>query len=179
MSKGLIMSAVIAALSGNASAYVDSAFAATTNFRENAIVRCNANQERIKQTQAVTRHITDEIQSWRELASEIEASKNPVSYFSSNEVEELARADLYVRSGEQMLRLQYDDLVRSIDDKEMLDSLKSLRKAIAQLRSSISNVVLLEKQYHTAKASKYVEQFDMSAENLSMLKSATQTAYYH
>lgn len=184
MSKGLIMSAVITALSGNASASVDSAFAATNNFRENPIsrvsnMRVNENQGRIKQTQTVVNHIKEEIQRWRDLANDIEASENPVSFFSEEEVAELDRVDLYVRYGEQMLRLQYEDLVRHSKDKKMVDSLKSLRKAIAQLRSSISNVVLLEKQYHPAKASEYVEQFDMSTEKLAMLKEATQAAYYH
>lgn len=185
MSKGLIMSAMFLALSNNASASLVEATQATTTLRSSSVQDSSVldynTLNYVTIITAARSSIEQEAQKWREKYAEIDESSAPEIFFNDANMKQLQDADLYVRAGEEMLRIQVENLmVEHQNDipKHTLVAIRQLRVSIAKLRMAITNVLNIEKQLRPAIAVNK-SSFDMSANALQSLKNATENAYFH
>lgn len=184
MSKGFVMSAIVLALSSNASASLVEATQATTSLRTTGVGRSVLDCNTLSFVAAITaarKNIDQETQQWREKYAEIDGAAAPELFFDDVNMKQLRDADLYVRAGEEMIRIQVDNLMAEHNNEvpdHTLVEIRQLRVSIAKLRMSVTNVLNIEKQLRPAspldKAS-----FDMSSDAVQSLKSATDIAYYH
>lgn len=185
MSKGLVMSAMFLALSSNASASIVEATQATTTLRSTSVqgrsvLECNT-LNYVHSLNASRAIIEQETRKWREKYAEIDESSAPEMFFDEANMKQLLDADLYVRSGEEMLRIQVESLMDEHQNEisnETLKVIRQLRVSIAKLRMAITNVLNIEKQLRPAIAVNKAS-FDMSADALQSLKNATENAYFH
>lgn len=183
MSKGLVMSALFLALSSNASASLVEATQATTTLRlgvkgrdlsHNAFDYASAINE-------ASKVITQEAQIWREKYFEIDGSAAPELFFDESNMKQLNDADLFVRSGEEMLRIQVENLMAEHNNDipdNTLATIRQLRVSVAKLRMAVTNVLNIEKQLRPAVAVDNAS-FDMSVDAVQSLKTATENAYFH
>lgn len=183
MSKGFVMSALFLALSSNASASLVEATQATTTLRsgvQGRVLNCNA-FDYVTAINEASKVINQETQKWREKYAEIDGSAAPELFFDETNMKQLNDADLFVRSGEEMLRIQVENLMAEHQNEipdHTLAAIRNLRVSIAKLRMSVTNVLNIEKQLRPAIASNKAS-FDMSADAVQSLKTATENAYYH
>ncbi|TOA21071.1 hypothetical protein CGK32_19665 [Vibrio parahaemolyticus] len=185
MSKGLAMSAILLALSSNASASLVEATQATTTLRSSGVqgrsaLNCDA-LDYVLAINEASKVINQETQKWRDIYAEIDSSAAPELFFDETNMKQLNDADLFVRSGEEMLRIQVENLMAEHQNEipdHTLAAIRNLRVSIAKLRMSVTNVLNIEKQLRPAIASNKAS-FDMSADAVQSLKTATENAYYH
>lgn len=183
MSKGLIMGAILLALSSDAGASLVNAAQATTTLRSSgvqnrAMPNCHAFNHAMNKASKV---INQETQKWREIYAEIDNSSVPELFFDEMNMKHLNNADLFVRSGEEMLRIQVENLIAEHQDElpdHTLAAIRQFRVSIAKLRMSITNVLNIQKQLRPAIADNKAS-FDMSSDTLQSLKTATENTYYH
>ncbi|MEE7773147.1 hypothetical protein ACXU77_22395, partial [Vibrio parahaemolyticus] len=99
------MSALFLALSSNASASLVEATQATTTLRsgvQGRVLNCNA-FDYVTAINEASKVINQETQKWREKYAEIDGSAAPELFFDEANMKQLNDADLFVRSGEEML----------------------------------------------------------------------------
>lgn len=182
MKKGLIMSAIFMALSGTASASLTGATSAAQHLSQQSVTEWSAIETFFKSTGSNIAILDKETSEWQAKYYEINSSDSPEMFFDDESIEALQDADLYVRAAEQMLRIQCERFVIEFGehvDPAVLNSLRDTRKSVAMLRKSVANIVRLEKQLRPSTGeSKYVQKFDMTPENLAILKDATNRTYY-
>ena len=180
MSKGLVMSALVLALSNNASASLIEAAHATTALHSSNALSC-FNDQPIKSIISAKEVINQETQAWRNKYVEIDESPAPEMFFGPENMKMLNDADLFVRASEEMLRIQVESLFQANSNEisdSTLSAIRQLRVSIAKLRMSITNVLAIEKQLTPAVATTQ-NSFDMTADALQSLKAATENAYYN
>lgn len=185
MSKGLVMSALFLALSSNASASLVEATQATTTLRSSgvqgrSVLNCDA-LDYVLAINEASKVINQETQKWRDKYAEIDGSAAPELFFDEANMKQLNDADLFVRAGEEMLRIQVENLMSEHQNEipdHTLAAIRNLRVSIAKLRMSVTNVLNIEKQLRPAIAINNAT-FDMSADAVQSLKTATEIAYYH
>ena len=187
MKKGLIMSAVMLALSGTASASLTGATYATANLSAHdvehcASSNCNTIQKFQEETAVNINAIHKEIVLWKQLYKEIDRSENPDMYFDKENMQKLNDAELFVSSSEEILRIQSETFTASLSDnadQTVVKLIRSTRIAVAKLRMAIENVAMIEKQLRSSKQTAYQAKFDMNPQALASLKNATVSTYFH
>ena len=158
MSKGLVMSAMFLALSSNASASLVEATQATTTLRSSSeqgrsVLEYNTLISYVTAITTARSIIEQETQKWREKYAEIDESSAPEMFFDKANMKQLQDADLYVRAGEEMLRIQVENLMADHQNDipaHTLVAIRQLRVSIAKLRMAITNVLNIEKQLRPA-----------------------------
>jgi len=178
------MSAIIAALGGNASASVgDTVSQAMGLHWESSVVEsknnCNeANAESVAIAVALIDRLNTQISALHELYREIENSDDPKSYFDDESVDELLDANALVRAFEEMLRIQYDSMIRKNGNtnSDAIVTAKKIRRTVAKLRSGVTSLISINNQLKTAKLNDYQPQLEMTSDKIAMLKAATESA---
>ncbi|ANW24305.1 hypothetical protein BA953_08780 [Vibrio coralliilyticus] len=174
------MSAIIAALGGNASASVGGTVgqAMDLRFGQPVVNLRSEDAESVATAAAIIDTLNTQISKLHELYREIESSTDPKSYFDDESVNELADADAIVRAFEEMLRIQYEGLVRKTGDtsNDAVVTAKKIRRTVAKLRSSVTAFISMNNQLKTANLSDYQPQLEMTSDKVAMLKAATESA---
>ncbi|NHN75627.1 hypothetical protein [Vibrio fluvialis] len=178
------MSAIVTALGGNASASIGDAVGQAMNLRlEQSVVcldheECRANDESIATAQDLIDKLETKIAILHELYREIEISDSPNSYFDAESVEELKDADVMVRAFEEMLRIQFEGMVRRVGNREdaTLSAAKQLRRTVAKLRKTVSSFLSIHNQLKENNLGDYAAYFEFSDQKVAMLKAATEAA---
>ncbi|EDK28850.1 hypothetical protein VSWAT3_21905 [Vibrionales bacterium SWAT-3] len=179
MSKVMVMSAVMLALSNNASASLLEAAQSTISLRTQCVSSHAATSIFLNSVEATISQINKEIMTWRETYREIDESSSPELYFDDVNTAKLLDADTFVRASEEMLRIQVTDLfadnATQLPD-DIIAGLRRLRVTVAKLRMAIGNVLSIEVQLRPAKPT---DEAKVSNEFLTALKTATSNTYYH
>lgn len=181
MSKVMVMSAVMLALSSNASASLLQATKSTLLLRTECVNSRAAASDFLSSVKETISQINIEIMNWRGTYREIDESSSPESYFNDENKAKLLDADTFVRASEEMLRIQVKDLYADSSNQlpdAITSEIRKLRVTIAKLRMAIGNVLSIEAQLRTAEPVGK-EDAQISNDFLSALKKATSNAYYH
>lgn len=178
MSMGNIMSEIMKALEGSASKMVGSIITEAMSLGIETNVISSTGEFPSDDTKlAITnfaKSISDRADALITLYTVIEDSQHPEEFFDTESVEELKDAAVMIESYKDILKIQYNGLVKRVGtDSKAAQSFTVVRRATAKLYTSVVNLISLHKQLSSSAGAEHSSKLALSAEVAEMLKKAT------